>query len=409
MPSSPSQHLMPTYARAPVSFQKGAGATLWDSDGVAYLDAIAGVAVTNLGHSHPAITEAICAQAGELLHTSNMFGIAWQQKLADKLCRQSGMENAFFCNSGAEANETALKLSRLHAQHRGIAQPQVLVMENSFHGRTFATLAATGNPAVHRGFEPLFPGFVRVPYNDIAAARAAAKDHPNLVAVLVEPVQGEGGVRRASTEYFQALRALATENHWLLMVDEVQTGMGRTGEWFGYQHAGIQPDVITLAKGLGNGVSIGACLARGQAAELFAPGNHGSTFGGNPLACRVACTVVDVMQAQGILARAAHLGRLLLQGLQQALAQQPQVVDVRGHGLMVGIEMDAPCTYLVARALQEERLLITVTRERTIRLLPPLICSEDEIAEIVRRVARLLKTDALEREVVHSNEACAAR
>lgn len=385
---------MQTYARAPISFARGAGARLWDSDGNEYLDAIAGVAVTNLGHAHPAITSAITEQAGILLHTSNMFDITWQEQLAAKLCRLSGMENGFFCNSGAEANETALKLARLHANRLGVKQPEVMVMENSFHGRTIATLAATGNPAVQRGFEPLMPGFVRVPYNDIEAVRNAWAQHPSIVAVLVETVQGEGGVRVASSEYLQALRKMANENDWLLMVDEVQTGMGRTGKWFGFQHANIEPDVITLAKGLGNGMPIGACMARGSAAELFLPGHHGSTFGGNPLACRVACSVIDVMERDRIPEGAVVLGERLLNGLRKALQESPGVVDIRGHGLMVGIEMEQPCAYLVRQALEDERLLISVTREKTIRLLPPLVCSISQIDDIVERVTRLMHSTA---------------
>ncbi|UCV08941.1 aspartate aminotransferase family protein [Dechloromonas denitrificans] len=389
MPHSPS-HLMQAYARQPVSFVRGRGARLWDAQGIEYLDAIAGVAVTNLGHAHPEIAAAIAEQAGLLLHTSNMFGIAWQECLGERLCSLSGMQRAFFCNSGAEANETALKLARLHGNRKQVAQPMVLVMENSFHGRTLATLAATGNPAVQRGFEPLMPGFLRVPYDNMAAVRQAAEQTPGIVAVLVEPVQGEGGVRVASTDYLRELRMLCDQFDWLLMIDEVQTGMGRTGTWFGYQHAGVMPDVITLAKGLGNGFPIGACLARGPAAELFSPGRHGSTFGGNPLACRVGCTVLDVMESDAIPARAATLGRRLLAGLQDALNGHPNVLAVRGLGLMAGIELDRRCGELVGRALNEQRLLITVTREATIRLLPPLVCSEAQIDDIVARVARLL-------------------
>lgn len=383
-------HLMRAYARQPVSFARGSGARLWDEQGIEYLDAIAGVAVTGLGHAHPEIAAAIAEQAGLLLHTSNLFRIAWQERLGERLCGLSGMQRAFFCNSGAEANETALKLARLHGQRTRVAQPQVLVMENSFHGRTIATLAATGNAAAHRGFEPLLPGFVRVPYDDIAAVRQAAELTPDIVAVLVEPVQGEGGVRVASTDYLRELRVLCDQHDWLLMIDEVQTGMGRTGTWFGYQHAGIAPDVITLAKGLGNGFPIGACLARGQAAGLFSPGHHGSTFGGNPLACRVGCTVVDVMERDRIPDRAATLGRRLLAGLQQALGDHPRIVAIRGLGLMVGIELDVDGKALVGRALAEQNLLITVTRETTIRLLPPLICDEAQIDDIVARVTRLL-------------------
>lgn len=381
---------MPVYTRQPVSFVRGLGATLWDEDGVEYLDAIAGVAVTNIGHAHPEVASALAAQADLLLHTSNMFGIPWQERLSAQLCALSGMQRGFFCNSGAEANETALKLARLHATSQGIAQPQVLVMENSFHGRTLATLAATGNPAVHQGFEPLMPGFTRLPYDDIDALHRAATATPNIVAVLVEPVQGEGGVRPASPAYLQALRKLCDERNWLLMFDEVQTGMGRTGTWFGYQHSGVLPDVITLAKALGNGFPIGACLARGQAAALLAPGSHGSTFGGNPLACRVGCTVIEVMQREQLPERAAQLGERLLQGLRTSLAGRPGIVAIRGQGLMIGIELDRPCEELVNQALTQERLLISVTRGRTIRLLPPLICSEAQIDDITRRIGRLL-------------------
>lgn len=388
--ASSSAYLMQTYARQPVSFSRGQGARLWDTQGVEYLDAIAGVAVTSLGHANSEIAVAIAEQAGQLLHTSNMFRIEWQERLGERLCALSGMQRAFFCNSGAEANEAALKLARLHANVRRVAQPQVLVMENSFHGRTLATLAATGNPAVQRGFEPSMPGFLRVPYDDIEAVRQAAAQSPDIVAVLVEPVQGEGGVHAASAGYLQALRQLCDEHDWLMMVDEVQTGLGRTGSWFGFQRAGIVPDVITLAKALGNGFPIGACLARGAAAELFSPGQHASTFGGNPLACRVGCTVLDIMEREHIPQRAATLGRRLLAALQEALGSHPNVVAVRGQGLMVGIELDRNCAELVGRARDEQHLLITVTRGTTIRLLPPLICDEVQIDDIAARVARLL-------------------
>lgn len=383
-------HLMPVYARQPISFVRGQGARLWDDKGIEYLDAIAGVAVTNLGHAHPEVAAAIADQATQLLHTSNMFGIAWQDRLGKRLCALADMDRVFFCNSGAEANETALKLARLHAHSKAIAQPQVLVMENSFHGRTFATLAATGNPSVHRGFEPLMPGFVRIPYNDINAALTAAENVPGIVAVLVEPVQGEGGVRPASAEYLRGLRALCDAHDWLFMVDDVQTGMGRTGAWFGFQHAGVAPDVVTLAKGLGNGFPIGACLARGWAAELFSAGTHGSTFGGNPMACRVGCTVIDVMEREGLPARAAALGDRLLQNLREALTGVPGIVAIRGRGLMVGIELETACENLVGAALEKERLLITVTRGKTIRILPPLICNDAEIDDMAVRLARLL-------------------
>lgn len=392
--SAAPAYLMHTSARQPVSFSRGEGASLWDTEGVEYLDAIAGVAVTSLGHANPEIAAAIAEQATVLLHTTNLFRIPWQEQLGERLCQLSGMQRAFFCNSGAEANEAALKLARLHANARQVAQPQVLVMDNSFHGRTLATLAATGNPAVHRGFEPLMPGFVRVPYDNIEAIRQVAAQSPDIVAVLVEPVQGEGGVHAASAGYLQALRQLCDEHDWLMMIDEVQTGLGRTGTWFGFEHAGIQPDVITLAKALGNGFPIGACLARGKAAELFSPGHHASTFGGNPLACRVGCTVLDIMQRDHIPQRAAASGRRLLAALKLALGNHPEVVSVRGIGLMIDIELNRPCAELVGRAREEQRLLITVTRGTTVRLLPPLICNDAQIDDIAARITRLLSPAA---------------
>lgn len=390
MPTAHS-HLMRAYARQPVSFVRGSGARLWDEQGVEYLDAIAGVAVTSLGHAHPRITAAIAEQAGMLLHTSNVFRIDWQERLGQRLCALSGMQRAFFCNSGAEANEAALKLARLHGQRKGVARPTVLVMDNGFHGRTLGTLSASGNPAKQAGFGPLLEGFVHLPYDDIEAVRQAVEQHPNIVAVLLEPVQGEGGIHAASTAYLRELRALCDQHDWLLMLDEIQAGMGRTGAWFGHQHAGIKADVMTLAKALGNGVPIGACLARGAAAELFSPGLHGSTFGGNPLACRVACEVIEIMQREQLPLCAAALGERLLGRLQQALAGHPEVIAIRGRGLMLGIELSRPCTELVARALAEQRLLITVTRDSTIRLLPALICSEAQIDEIAQRITQLLK------------------
>lgn len=389
--STAHSHLMRAYARQPMSFVRGSGALLWDEHGVEYLDAIAGVAVTSLGHAHPEITAVIAEQAGMLLHTSNVFRIDWQERLGERLCALTGTQRAFFCNSGAEANEAALKLARLHGQRKGIARPTVLVMDNGFHGRTIGTLSASGNPAKQAGFEPLLDGFVRVPYDDIEAVRQAAEQHPNIVAVLLEPVQGEGGIHAASTAYLRELRALCDQHDWLLMIDEIQAGMGRTGAWFGHQHAGITADVMTLAKALGNGVPIGACLARGAAAELFSPGLHGSTFGGNPLVCRVACSVLDIMQRDELPLRAAVLGERLLGRLQQALGDHPEVIAIRGRGLMVGIELSRPCKELVGRALTEQRLLITVTRDNTIRLLPALICSEAQIDDIARRITQLLK------------------
>ncbi|WP_313024016.1 aspartate aminotransferase family protein [Pseudomonas lopnurensis] len=394
-----TSHLMRAYARQPVSFVRGSGATLWDEQGVEYLDAIAGVAVTSLGHANPEITAAIAEQAAMLLHTSNIFRIDWQERLGERLCALTGMQSAFFCNSGAEANEAALKLARLHAHRNQVAEPKILVMENGFHGRTIATLSASGNPAKQQGFEPLLPGFLRVPYNDIDAVRRMAAQEPGIVAVLIEPVQGEGGIRVANADYLRELRGLCDQHGWLLMLDEIQAGMGRTGAWFGHLHADITPDVMTLAKALGNGFPIGACLARGAAADLISPGQHGSTFGGNPLACRVACTVLDIMARDQIPERTAVLGARLLAGLQTALEDHPNVVAIRGQGLMAGIELDRNCKELVERALVEERLLITVTRETVIRLLPPLICDEVQIDEIVRRVARLLSSNVASSKV----------
>ena len=406
MQSSHSR-LMRAYARQPVSFVRGSGASLWDERGREYLDAIAGVAVTSLGHAHPEIAAVIAEQAATLLHTSNVFCIGWQEQLGERLCALSGMEKAFFCNSGAEANEAAIKLARLHGQRRGVALPQILVMENAFHGRTLATLSATGNPGKQSGFEPLMQGFVRLPYDDIEAVHRAAQDCADIVAVLVEPVQGEGGIRVASLGYLRALRELCDRHGWLLMLDEIQTGLGRTGAWFAHQHVGIEPDVMTLAKALGNGFPIGACLARGAAADLFSPGQHGSTFGGNPLACRVACTVLDIMVRDELPQRAAELGERLLSGLRRVLDSHPQVQAIRGLGLMAGIELDRNCQELVGRALAEQQLLITVTRERTIRLLPPLVCSEAQIDDIVARVARLLASTVLGNMPPHRESAAA--
>ncbi|GAB6048890.1 aspartate aminotransferase family protein [Methyloparacoccus murrellii] len=382
-----SSQVMPTYARLPVVFERGEGPWLWSTDGTRYFDAISGIAVCNLGHAHPAVAAAICDQAGKLVHTSNLYGIALQEQLAAELCRLGGMDNAFFCNSGAEANEAALKLARRHGHGRGIAHPKVVVMENSFHGRTLFTLSATGNTKVQESFEPLVDSFIRVPYGNAEAV--AAIDDASVVAVLVEPIQGEGGVRVPPAEFLPALRQLCDQRGWLLMLDEVQTGMARTGAWFGFQHAGIQPDVMTLAKALGNGVPIGACLARGAAADVLTAGRHGSTFGGNPLACRAALSVIETLQRQNLIARAAFLGQRLLNGFRSALADHPQVLDIRGRGLLIGIELDRPCAELTQRALAAG-YLINVTAERTIRLLPPLILTDEEVQHLIEGVARLV-------------------
>jgi acetylornithine/N-succinyldiaminopimelate aminotransferase len=384
-----SNALMSTYARLPVTFERGEGCALWDSEGKRYLDALSGIAVCNLGHAHPALQEAICNQAGKLLHTSNLYGIANQQALGEKLTSLAGMDRVFFCNSGAEANEAAIKLARLHGHNRGIDEPAIVVMEQSFHGRTLATLSATGNRKVQAGFEPLVKGFVRAPYDDIPALEAIARHSPNVVAVLVEPVQGEGGVHVPSANYLNEVRRLCDVHGWLMMLDEIQTGMGRTGRMFAFQHNGITPDVMTLAKALGNGVPIGACLARGVAAETFHPGNHGSTFGGNPLACAAGLAVVDTLVGEKLADRAAALGEQLQKSFSLALGEQPFIRNIRGMGLMIGIELDRPCGDLVGMAL-ERGLLLNVTAGNTIRLLPPLVMSDDEAEQLVSAVTTLI-------------------
>ncbi|MCU0834627.1 MAG: aspartate aminotransferase family protein [Chromatiaceae bacterium] len=385
-----SEPLMATYKRLPVTFARGEGAWLWDTEGRRYLDALSGIAVCGLGHAHPAVREALCDQAGSLIHTSNIYRIAAQEVLGETLTTLAGMDRVFFANSGAEANEAAIKLARLHAHRRGIESPAILVMEASFHGRTLATLSATGNRKVQAGFEPLVQGFVRVPYNDLAAVESAAALRPNLAAVLVEPIQGEGGINLPADDYLVRLRELCDRHGWLLMLDEIQTGMGRTGRLFAHQHAEIRPDVMTLAKGLGNGVPIGACLARGPAAEVLGPGSHGSTFGGNPLACRAAQAVLRTIADEHLCERAAEMGAYLQAGLRRALAGLPEVCEVRGRGLMIGIELDRPCGDLVGLAL-EAGLLINVTAERVIRLLPPLILARDQADLLVAELSRLIR------------------
>ncbi len=382
-------HLMNTYARLPVAFSHGEGSWITDSEGKLYLDAMSGIAVSTLGHNHPQLVAAIAAQAGRLLHSSNLYRVPQQEQLADKLAALSGMDEVFFCNSGCEANEAAIKLARFYGHQRGIDNPAIIVMENAFHGRTLATLSATGNRKTQAGFEPLVGGFVRVPYNDLDAIREVAENNPNVVAVMLEIVQGEGGIHLADVAYQRALRALCDERAWLLLCDEVQCGMGRTGTWFGFQHAGIIPDVATMAKGLGGGVPIGACLTAGKAAGLFKPGNHGSTFGGNQLATTAALTTIAVIEKEQLLASAEAVGRLIRAGLAQALAGAKGVVDIRGQGLMIGIELDRPCADLVLRALATG-LLINVTADKVIRLLPPLNFSVDEGNELVARLAALI-------------------
>ncbi|HJW24430.1 MAG TPA: aspartate aminotransferase family protein [Rhodocyclaceae bacterium] len=383
-------HIMNTYARLPVAFSHGEGCRITDTEGRVYLDALSGIAVSTLGHAHPKLVEAISAQAGRLLHTSNLYRIREQEQLADRLAALSGMEEVFFCNSGCEANEAAIKLARFYGHKKGIEVPTIIVMDKAFHGRTMATLSATGNRKTQAGFEPLVHGFLRVPYNDLDAIRNVAEHHHNIVAVMVEIVQGEGGINLASVDFQRGLRQLCDEQGWLLICDEVQCGMARTGKWFGYQHAGIQPDVATLAKGLGSGVPIGACLAGGKAAKLFGPGNHGSTFGGNPLACTAALTTIDTIEQDGLMARAERIGALLRQSFKEAFGGVNGVVEIRGQGLMIGIELDRPCGELVQRGL-ESGLLINVTADKVVRLLPPLVFGEAEAKELVERLVPLIK------------------
>lgn len=381
---------MPLFSGLPVAFTHGQGVWLWDTKGNKYLDALAGIAVCGLGHAHPAVTAALCDQAGKLLHTSNWYEIPLQEQLAERLCRLAGMENVFFCNSGAEANEAAIKLARLHGHQRDILTPGIIVTEGSFHGRTLATLSASGSRKIQSGFEPLVQGFYRVPYNDLSAVQQVGERNKNIVAVLVEPITGEGGVFIPDEGYLKGLRKICDERGWLLMVDEIQTGMCRTGEWFACQHEGVVPDVMTLAKGLGNGVPIGACLARGKAAKVFKPGSHGSTFSGNPLVCRVALAVIEELEKEKFADRAAKVGKRLLDRLKEKLNKTPGVKEIRGRGLMLAIELDRPCKELLQHGL-ESGILINVTADNVIRLLPPLILTDTEadlLADILEKMVR---------------------
>ena len=382
-------HLMTTYNRLPVAFARGSGAYLEDTNGKRYLDALSGIAVCGLGHAHPAVAKALSEQAATLLHTSNLYEVPLQTLLAERICALAGMDRVFFGNSGAEANEAAIKLARLRAHKRGIKDPAIVVVEGSFHGRTLATLTATGSRKAQAGFEPLVKGFVRAPYNDLAAITQIAQNNPGVVAILVEPVLGEGGILIPDDDYLPGLRRICDENGWLLMLDEVQTGNGRTGTFFPYQHTAILPDVLRTAKGLGNGMPIGACLARGEAADVLQAGNHGSTFGGNLLACAAALAVLDTLEAEKLMPRAAELGERIVSGLRKALAGNNQVVEVRGKGLMIGIEFREPCTDLVKKAL-DAGVLINVTHDTVVRLLPPLILTDAEADDLVARVSRVL-------------------
>ncbi len=383
-------HLMNTYNRQPVTFSHGQGCYVFDEQGRKYLDGLAGIAVNTLGHGHPALVAALTRQVERLIHTSNLYRVDEQERLADRLATLAGMDEVFCCNSGCEANEAAIKLARMYGHQKGVDQPAIIVMEHSFHGRTLATLSATGNRKVQAGFEPLVSGFVRAPFDDLPAIEQIASKNANVVAVLLEPIQGEGGINLARKEYLTALRQLCDQQGWLLMFDEVQCGIGRTGAWFAHQHAAIKPDVMTLAKGLGSGVPIGACLTSGAATGLFKPGNHGSTFGGNPLACVAALTTLEVIERDGLMERASKLGSFIRDGLRQSLVDVKDVVDVRGAGLMIGLELARPCGELVALALAEG-LLINVTAERVVRLLPPLILSDEEARQLVSMLAALIR------------------
>ncbi|WP_424192503.1 aspartate aminotransferase family protein [Ampullimonas aquatilis] len=383
-------HLMTTYIRQLVAFTHGEGAWLWDSAGRRYLDALSGIAVNTLGHNHPGLVAALTDQIGKLIHTSNLYSMPMQEQLAAKLAALSGMERAFFCNSGLEANEAAIKLARLYGHNKGIALPEIVVYEKAFHGRSLATLSATGNVKVQKGFEPLVPGFVRVPFNDATAIERVAKTNPNVVAVFVEAIQGEGGINTLRTDYLREVRKLCDEHGWLLMIDEVQCGMGRTGKWFAHQWAGILPDVMPLAKGLGSGVPIGAILARGVAAETFKPGNHGGTFGGNQLAMRAALETIAVIEQDGLLQHAADLGEHFFSRFKAELADVPGVLEIRGKGLMIGIELIKPCAEIVALA-REQGVLLNVTADSVIRLLPPLIFTQTQADLLIDTLVPIIR------------------
>ena len=383
-------HLMQTYKRLPLSFVRGEGAWLWDDQGTKYLDALGGIAVAVLGHSHPVVADSLADQARTLIHTSNLYRIPMQEELGGKLCELSGMSKAFFCNSGAEANEAAIKITRRYGRQKDIRNPTVLVTEGSFHGRTMATLTATGNPKVQSGFEPLVPGFKRIPFNDMEVVKRVADDDADIVAVMIEPIQGEGGINIPDPGYLSNLRETCDRNGWLLVVDEIQTGMGRTGNWFAFQHESVQPDVVTLAKALGNGIPIGACLARDTASEILTAGSHGTTFGGNPFACRAALTVINEIERSDLVRRAGELGRDLLSKLSEQLEQESRIKSIRGRGLMIALEFDQPCTELVSICL-DQGLLINVTAENVVRLLPPLVISDDEADLLVDRLVNSIK------------------
>lgn len=382
-------HVMDTYARLPVAFERGEGCWLWDANGKRYLDAVAGVAVCGLGHSHPRFVAALREQVGRLVHTSNLYTITLQEKLADRLAAISGMDSVFFCNSGCEANEAAIKLARLYGHKRNIEAPAIVVMEKAFHGRTIATLSATGSRKVQAGFEPLVAGFVRVPFDDLGAVKRVAEANRSVVAVLVELLQGEGGVNICHDDYLNGLREICDTHEWLLMLDEVQSGMGRTGKWFAFQQSGVVPDVMPLAKGLGNGMPIGACLAAGPAAHLFKPGNHGSTFGGNPLACAAALATLAIIEEERLMENAVQIGDLIRGELARQIGGLKGVREIRGKGLMIGIELEFPCGELVQQAL-DRGVLINVTVDNVIRLLPPLVFRREEAESLLSTIVPLI-------------------
>ena len=384
-------HIMETYGRLPVSFVSGAGSYLTDTSGKQYLDALSGIAVCGLGHAHPKVSEAIKQQAATLVHTSNLYGIPLQERLAQRLCALSGMDKVFFCNSGAEANEAAIKIGRLYGHNRQINNPTIIVADDSFHGRTMATLSATGNAKVRAGFDPLVSGFIRVPFNDLGAIEHIAENDDEVVAIMVEPVLGEGGIIIPNNNYLAELRQICDKNKWLLILDEVQTGNGRTGTFFAYQQESILPDIVTTAKGLGNGFPIGACIAKGVASEILIPGKHGSTFGGNPLACAAANAVLDTLAEDDLMNRARDLGNHIVSGLKTALSGNNRVVDIRGKGLMIAVEMDTPCPNLVTTAL-ENGILINVARDNVVRLLPPLTLRDDEADHLIAKVAHVVRS-----------------
>jgi len=389
-PASPEPHVMKTYGRLPIALSHGRGCWVWDTDGKKYLDGLGGIAVNTLGHAHPKLVPALQEQVAKLIHTSNYYLVPLQEQLAAKLCEASGLDKVFFCSTGLEANEAAIKIARKYGHDKGIDRPEIIVYEKAFHGRSLATLSATGNPKVQAGFEPLVEGFVRVPLNDFAAIEAVARTRPNVVAVFLEVIQGEGGITPTRIDYLQSLRKLCDERGWLLMLDEVQCGMGRTGKWFAHQWAGIQPDVMPLAKGLGSGVPVGAVVCGPKASTVLGPGNHGSTFGGNPLAMRAGVETLRIMEEEGLLQNAATVGQFLHDSLLRELGEVPGFVEIRGQGLMIGMELDRPCGDLLGQAAQAG-LLISVTADRVVRLLPPLIITQAEAQQIVDLLVPLVK------------------